>query len=221
MMKALVCSPIGDVTGIDLPLWMLKYVFLGSYIIMLLYVLTYQMKTTSKLLILGFASFLCGYLLSMYYIPAVAGLAFYFLYPHFNKGSYILSFAALALTIVSYCLLPELPFPMNGVLTSIFIVLMVMYNPMLQKILEMRIFKWLGKVSFMLYLIHMPIICSLSCWLCVNLPSDELLAKTLPIYIITLLISLFLAHIFTYWIEDKLSKTVISRLMKKLPKIDG
>ena len=218
MVKAFMCSPIGDVTGIDLPLWMLKYVFLGAYFILLLYVLTYNMKLKSKLLIIIFATFLSGYLISMYYIPAMVGLIFFLLFPYFQKSHYYLSLLSFLLAIISYSFLPPLPFPLYGVLTSIFIVLMILCNPFIQKILSLHIFKWLGKVSFMLYLIHMPIICSFSCWICVHLPL-KMPMTTLTAYFLTLITCLVIAHYFTKVIEDNFSKRVISNILNKMPQM--
>jgi peptidoglycan/LPS O-acetylase OafA/YrhL len=41
----------------------------------------------------------------------------------------------------------------------------VVMSPVLQRVLSVRPFVWLGWASFSLYLVHVPVECSLSCWL--------------------------------------------------------
>ncbi len=217
--KAFICSPIGDVSGIDLPLWMLKYVFIGAYFVMMMHIITHRMRIRYRLLIIGFATFLIGYLISLYYVPALVGLALLYVFPFLNKGNYLISLFSLALTAITYLFFPDIMFPMKGVLTAIFLVVGVISCPILKMILGCGFLKWLGSISLMVYLIHMPLICSLSCYLYIRLPISGKPILSIIVFIITLLILLALSHFLTKWIEKKYAPQIIRMIMGKLPNI--
>ena len=219
LLKALVCSPIGDVSGLDLPLWMMKYVFIGAYFVMMMHIITHKMRIRYRLLIIGFATFLIGYLISLYYVPALVGLALLYVFPFLNKGSHILSVLSLALTAITYLFFPNIMFPMKGVLTAIFLVVGVISSPVLKTILGCRFLKWLGSISLMVYLIHMPLICSFSYSLLMKIPFADSALLNVTVYIITLIILLILSHFFTIWIEKKISPKAINNIMAKLPEV--
>lgn len=219
MLKALVCSPIGDVTGIDLPLWMLKYVFIGAYFVLMMHIITHRMRIRYRLLIIGFATFLIGYLISLYYVPALVGLALLYVFPFLNKGNYLISLFSLALTAITYLFFPDIMFPLKGVFTAVFLVVGVISCPVLKKILGCGFLKWLGSISLMVYLIHMPLICSLSYYLHMRLPISAKPILSIIVFIITLLILLALSHFLTKWIEKKYAPQVIRMIMGKLPSI--
>lgn len=219
MLKAFVCSPIGDVSGIDLPLWMMKYVFFGAYFVLMLHVITYKLRIRYRLLIIGFAAFLVGYLISLYYVPAFMGLALLYMFPYLDKGNYLLSLGSLAFAIVTYLYFPDIMFPMKGVITAIFLVPSIVCNPIFKTILGSKFFQWLGRISFMTYLIHMPLICSLSCYLYMRIPIANHAFLSLTVYIITFIILLILSHICTIWIENHFSARLTKWIMAKLPNI--
>ena len=133
LIKAIVLSPMGDTTGVELPTWMLKYILLGSYIVLMLHILTHDMRTRNKILIACFVLFLCGYMISPYYIPMIAGFILLVVYPFLQqtKYKYIISLISTVLAIVCYYFAPQIKFPLNGVITAILIFLAVLTNPLL------------------------------------------------------------------------------------------
>lgn len=218
LIKAIIVSPMGDTTGLDLPTWMLRYILLGSYMILLLHILTHDMKKNTKLGISVFVMFLSGYMLSPYYIPMIAGFILLVGYPHLQqtKYKYILSILSICLAIFCYYFMPQLKFPMTCVITAILIFIAVITNPLLQKLLGLGIFKKLGRVSFMVYLVHMPIICSMSHYLFMHIPIEDMALLSLVVYIITTLVVIIVAYFATIWIEEKMSKRIINKVIEKL-----
>lgn len=80
------------------------------------------------------------------------------------------------------------------------IVVVVMRTTYLRSFLQGRLFVWLGKLSFSIYLLHLPVICSLSCYLYLTLPMDHSL-KVAVICVITIAVTLALSALFTRYID--------------------
>lgn len=83
---------------------------------------------------------------------------------------------------------------------SSLIVLLIMRTVFLQNFFQKKIIVWLGKISFSLYLLHLPIICSFSCYLYLSLDM-EYQTKVLVISSLTIALTLFLAFVFTKYID--------------------
>ena len=218
LIKAILLSPMGDTTGVEMPTWMLKYILIGSYIVLMLHVLTYNMRMRNKIGIACFVMFICGYMISPYYIPMIVGFILLIANPYLQQTQYkyIISVISFGFAIYCYYFIPKIKFPLNGVVTAIFLFIAVMTNPILQKLLSLGIFKKLGKVSFMVYLVHMPIICSFSHYLFMHLPIKDMATLSLVVYLITTIIVIIVAYFATIWIEGKMSKRVINKLMKRV-----
>jgi peptidoglycan/LPS O-acetylase OafA/YrhL len=82
---------------------------------------------------------------------------------------------------------------------SVAIVYFCLRNKYYIKFFASKIPVWLGKISFGLYLIHLPLICSLTSYLILINPglNGKIFAS-----VITLIISLVAAHFFTKYIDD-------------------
>lgn len=90
--------------------------------------------------------------------------------------------------------------PIFKVLISSGIVFLVLHTEGLQRFFENKICVWLGKVSFSFYLIHFPIICSLTCWLYIHIQLSPM-ANLLIIGSISLATSLLLAWLLTKYVD--------------------
>ncbi|MDN5202779.1 acyltransferase [Fulvivirgaceae bacterium BMA10] len=97
---------------------------------------------------------------------------------------------------------------------SALLVITILQTKKIQTFFESNYLVWLGKISFSLYLIHFPIICSFSCFIYLNLPFDRL-GKTLIVVVLTIAVSLICAHFFTKYIDNfsKLSANKFGRLV--------
>lgn len=83
---------------------------------------------------------------------------------------------------------------------GITIVIFVMKTKVLQSLLNHKFLTWLGRMSFSLYLIHLPVICSFSCFLYLNL-SFNYYFKVAIISISTLVLCLSLSYFFSQFID--------------------
>jgi len=91
--------------------------------------------------------------------------------------------------------------PANGLLImGIFVIYFCLRNEYYKKILSSKIPYWLGEISFSLYLIHVPIICSLGCFIVFhhNNLRGEILAS-----FITIIITIPLSILYTKYIDKK------------------
>ncbi len=76
----------------------------------------------------------------------------------------------------------------------------VMQSAALRHLFQHRILVWLGKISFSLYLIHLPIICSLSCYLLLNLGFGYFYNGLISV-VISMIFILFASAQFTKWVD--------------------
>lgn len=83
---------------------------------------------------------------------------------------------------------------------SSLIVIIITRTTFLQEVLQNKLIVWLGKVSFSLYLIHLPIICSFSCYMYLTLDLEHR-SKVLLISSLTIALALFVSYIFTRYID--------------------
>lgn len=89
----------------------------------------------------------------------------------------------------------------------------------LQKILSLGPLAWLGRVSYGLYLVHFPIICSFTCWLYLTLPLSGPV-KVLATIMFSLILCLLVAHLFTLYI-DHYAKSLANRIGKWITQYGG
>ncbi|WP_196886649.1 acyltransferase family protein [Aureivirga sp. CE67] len=94
--------------------------------------------------------------------------------------------------------------PFFNFLTSILLILILMRTKSIQKLFINPFFLWLGKISFSLYLIHIPILCSLTSWLFLFL-KDKVgyIENMLICSLVTIATTFILAAFFTKYIDLK------------------
>lgn len=68
----------------------------------------------------------------------------------------------------------------------------------------------------MVYLVHVPIICSMSHYLFMHIHIKDMTLLSLVVYIITTIVVIIVAYFATIWIEEKMSKKVINKVIEKL-----
>jgi peptidoglycan/LPS O-acetylase OafA/YrhL len=95
----------------------------------------------------------------------------------------------------------------------------VVISPLLQKLCSLRLFRFLGYISFSLYLLHPLILGSFSSWAYLSLAAPIGFNKSLPlVFILTTIVCISASWIMTKFIDDpgvKLSKYVYDRWFKK------
>jgi peptidoglycan/LPS O-acetylase OafA/YrhL len=94
----------------------------------------------------------------------------------------------------------KVPSELHSLLLSIFVVYMCLRSEHFKNIFSTPIPLWLGKNSFSMYLIHLPLICSLTCFLI--LTNSSLFGKVSSCFI-TLIVLLVISYFFTKYIDKK------------------
>ena len=102
------------------------------------------------------------------------------------------------------------------ILTGVLVLILMKTQP-LQTIFQLKPLLWLGKVSFSLYLVHIPIICSFTCLVSLALPLPYL-ENALVSSALTIILCLVVSHFFTKYIDHagvKWSNYIASKLIDK------
>lgn len=88
-----------------------------------------------------------------------------------------------------------------------------LHIPVLYRFFSSRLSRFLGRISFAVYLIHFPILCSLSCAVS-NLMKEQyaLITSSLAILALTTPVVLYLAYVFTIYIEEGVLVAIKSAL---------
>jgi peptidoglycan/LPS O-acetylase OafA/YrhL len=94
----------------------------------------------------------------------------------------------------------EIPQELHNLILSIFMVYICCKNSYFQFLFSQKIPFWLGRISFSLYLIHLPIICSLTSFLIIQ---NYSLTGKIMASLITLAVILILSPLFTKYVDKK------------------
>jgi peptidoglycan/LPS O-acetylase OafA/YrhL len=96
---------------------------------------------------------------------------------------------------------------LTAIAAGALIVYAVLASPWLREILSARIPAFLGRISFGLYLVHVPLIVTIGAWLYVHLAPVNFVELVLGL-IVLLAASLLLAWAMTKWIDDPLVRVL-------------
>ncbi|WP_159461968.1 acyltransferase family protein [Salirhabdus sp. Marseille-P4669] len=93
------------------------------------------------------------------------------------------------------------------ILGAFFIIIAILNSKILQKVFSKRIFIYLGKVSFPLYLVHFPILHSLSFFIfdLVRRHYSYHISFTMA-FIVSIIVTFIIAHLFSVYIDEKAVK---------------
>jgi peptidoglycan/LPS O-acetylase OafA/YrhL len=92
----------------------------------------------------------------------------------------------------------NVPFKFHNLILSIFIVYVCSKNQYYRSLFSMRFIYWLGTISFSIYLLHLPVICSLTCFLIIQ--NCTLMGKIIAV-LITIPVVFVLATVFTKYVD--------------------
>jgi len=95
------------------------------------------------------------------------------------------------------------PFHYIGMVAAIFIFIGIYISPWLHRFFELGVWQKLGKISFAIYLLHFPILLTITAWLQVQLDGFlGHLAGAVTAFILGLVLTFALATFFTKWLDE-------------------
>ncbi len=197
-------APLGGGFDILFVTWMLKYVFLGTMWTVILDLLLYKRHVVCQLVLLAFCCYF-AYKIDFYYVNVIAGYAIYYVSMPLLKfekwgGKFWLGVVMVLAFVLSdfYRYTPEW-----NMLRAILLVCCVVMLPLLKKCLSGKVLVWLGKMSMNIYLLHMLVIYVMTCRMIEAL--ELTVFNQVIIYVATIIVVLLLSHLFTLYVEPKLS----------------
>lgn len=216
---------LGDLT-INGNLWMIKYIVLGAIVSILISV-TYIINPYISYTLSIIAFFLCDKKDPLY-TCSVIGSILAILYMRtmnirthklVNLSSMVLVLTGLFLggyneLIDNFALYNYLRNILSYwhilILGSTIFTIGIMYSPLFQKFFQLKLFSNLGDISFSLYLVHFPIMCSLSafCFLKLYYLGIRNNLNLLITFTLTLIVTIISTHLFNKYVEKNCSKLI-------------
>lgn len=184
------------------PLWMINYIFIGTFLVILINIAIRNISFKKKLLVLSCMSiYLLG--ISVYYFCIILGYILYCFYIIHN--SIIEKNRVLYINILctlGFVLFPLLiRSPLSNSISAFLLLVLVLLNEKIQQLLSNKYTTFLGRISYQLYLVHWPIICSISCFVFVSFFSVNALILNLIVFLLSVFIPSLLAWFITKYIE--------------------
>jgi peptidoglycan/LPS O-acetylase OafA/YrhL len=208
-------------TSYNAVLWTMKYEFIGSILCFALYGITKFSKKRylvyAAIVVVSilmkeywFLCFLFGFFLSDWDYSGSSraslfeGLKFKFTLPKINQPLMLVVFLVLIVCgrLVSTYSVKLFPHFDPNIYLSIFLVYLTIRTEKLNAFFSKKPFVWLGKVSFSLYVIHYPIICSFSCLLYLFFDFHSQIVGFCVVSIITIPLCLVLSQFYWRYIDE-------------------
>lgn len=193
------------------PLWMMKYIFLGSFIAMPCYYLIHNLKSErGKLLYLCCAGIL-AYSISSYYTAIFVGVGLYVFKDRIFSYRQVFLCPILLLVII---LLHAYNPATTKFTRAILVVLLVSSGTLTKQLLSSSLALRINKMSYQLYLVHASVLASFCSWFCLNMGEHYIwmyLVNVLLFFCITIAI----ASVFTRF-DVSVSKAINVFLNKLL-----
>ena len=210
LIYALFLSPIGQCRGWLDPAWMMKYIFFGTFAVVILKTaiqeLTYQKKLIVFILTNGILAFV-----SAYYVAVICGMFIYeMLQDNILPKKGIASFLAFVGALLAYS------YKIHDLLPATLLVFSVEFSGIFRRVLSSKGMVWLGKNSMSIYLIHWPLVCTLSLWMYEKISITDTFLRTGIVFVLTFVLLLFLSNIFSKMIENGLCANATNSILKWL-----
>ena len=208
----ILCAPLGGCYTILRVGWMLKYVFLGTMWAIILDLLLAGRKGSSKLFLLAICTYI-AWKCDFYYINVVVGYALYSFRKELQFGGarkYLCVLMLMALFCVSdiYFMSDEW-----NMLRAICLVSIVCMMKPAQMFLGRKALAWLGKISMNIYLLHMTVLYMITCRMADFLSLS--LVDVSIMFVVTLVVTIVLAYVYTKFVEVRLNG-IVDKVLEKL-----
>ena len=197
----LLCVPVGYNKYSSVS-WMIQYLFWGAFLVVVLHKAVSKMTLKKKVVFLLFFVFIT-FKMSELYSLVVMGMLLEQTkdYLFVNRGL-LYELILFLMIIFSFFIYYKLSLGVGSFVSSTFIIISVLSSKFLRQLLSMKLFQILGKYSFEIFLLHCPIIFSLSSYL--YLTNSFGCNNHLILLIITTMIVFVSAFVYKEIIEKKL-----------------
>lgn len=198
------------------PFWMMKYILVGSFVVMGVTLAIRRYSPIMQILGILFTLTLALYLDALY-ACVLSGMLLYKVGQHPIPLKGIVRIPAILLMLAAAFWLSVAQDNMmdydkyKNILASFLFVSAVLLSKSLLAFFSSRLMDTLGKLSLGVFIFHWPVICSLSCRLFLEWPIQNQWILFGSIFIISLSVSLSLAHLYNKWVapwSDSLLKRI-------------
>ena len=216
VIKSIILSPLGGGSSYLAVLWMLKYVFLSPIFAILLNLLFSNMKPLPELLCIALMGYIF-YTIDPYFLNVIYGFLLVhipnkygdrILVPETMKKWYaIFLFCLFLLTVyVNLRLGSHLRSGAIVTLEGCLFVTIAYLSSLLKRILSLNMFCWWGKISFEIYLLHLIVIYSLSCYMYMSIPPFE--HKLILIWTSAIVVTIVMARLWNRYVNHYLNRCI-------------
>lgn len=212
--KALLLSPVGADFW-DAPLWMMKYIFLSTYIALTLRFATEGKRRFITMLILIATSMFFAFW-DVFFWGVMLGIVLAYFFQSYGIKLHTIqkSIAGGGIFLLAIIARYHLPASIEAINFTSAALLLISFHflPFIQRILEYRVLQYLGKISLGVYLWHWPVLCSMTSFVFVkthNMSPAESFFITTAVTFLTILLVAHLSHKF---IETRVSSYIIKRI---------
>lgn len=209
LVRGLIFAPV-EITSIINPLWMLKYIFWGTFLALPFYVGT---RTLNNRVFKYGLLILYMYLMlriSIFMSTMLAGILLFYLHKEGIRAWWLSIACMLCFIVLNFVEIQYVNF-----LRSIIWICIFIFQPTIQKALSNKVCLWLGGVSFEVYIIHSIVISCLSCYMALQISY-----KTLIVSYSILIITFAIVLLFAWWLNkvdkylDKVVMVVLNKFIK-------
>ncbi|MBE6247734.1 MAG: acyltransferase [Prevotella sp.] len=217
--KQVFLSPFGYSKVIG-PFWMLKYIFLGNLFVALITIMVNGRSLSSKVIIYLLAALL-SINFSKYWVCAFVGGLIHEIRTNRKKqlGGALcvgIGIGALIISQTTTAMQPSV-FSENKwvcIISATLFFYGILCLERIQSLLSKRAFGFLGENSLSIYLVHWPVVCSLSCLLFLQVLGDNWMYLTANL-LITITVVLLLSYLYTKYV-NKYSEVIVEKIMNRL-----
>lgn len=187
------------------PFWMMKYILLGSFLVLGMTLAIRRQRPTIQLLSIIFVMVIALYW-DRYYACALGGMLLFKLgqlpmsIPNALRLPTVLLMISVALWLAAEQDCMTFIDKYKNPLASFLFVFAVFLSKPLTTFFGSKPMDELGKLSLGVFIFHWQVICSLSCWLYLEWPIQNNYFLLGLIFIVTLAVTLFLAHLYNRWV---------------------
>lgn len=209
------------------PLWMMKYIFLGSLLVILLSIGTKGLVPYKKILVV-LLSMIVALHISIYYLYVLSGMILMIVHHNYSKKSFSGIGILSSILILSGWGIGCYFFRDGDVVSqknalailagAMFLLLGIIFSKNGQRILSARLFEFCGTISFEIYLIHHILLCSLSSYLWLVLPSCDNHIYVWLNFILTTIVLFAFSFLVHKYIFSKSCKALENRIVNYLVK---